>query len=250
MTEHIFFARYGISEDLEMFPTSDESVVCKLGRTAIILHTIKTDQVSIPLSGMDLLACNSKSQVVTFSGDYIQMWNGDTLLWETMPLPELLSELAGLFSPNDEFLVIWGKSLDPGVYVLDPSSGKLLRILHTGGGAGVCKFVSDVDCVVLTRLPPGDAWCLRLFNIRSGDLLSLTDLETWPELIASCPVKGFIACALKRSEDQFKIIQTRLSGSNRDVKRSLRSVISYKIFVALIFYIFLEFHFDTMSVRS
>lgn len=56
MTEHIFFqffARYGISEDLEMFPTSDESVVCKLGRTAIILHTIKTDQVSIPLSGMD-----------------------------------------------------------------------------------------------------------------------------------------------------------------------------------------------------
>ena len=165
------------------------------------------------------------------------MWNGDTLLWETM-LTELFSELAGLFSPNDEFLVIWVKSLHPGVCVLDPSSGKLLRILHTGRGTSVCKFVSDVDCVVLTLLPRSDAWCLRLFNIQSGDLLSLIDLETWPELIASCPVKGFIACALKRSEDQFKIIQTRLSGRNRDVKRSLRSVVSYKIYVALIFYIF------------
>ena len=239
VTEHIrrFLAYYGgITEDLEMFPASDESVVCKLGRTAIILHTIKTDQVSIPLSGMDLLACNSKSQVVTFSGDYIQMWNGDTLLWQTM-LPELFSELAGLFSPSDEFLIIWVKSLDSGVCVLDPSSGKLLRILHTGKGTSVCKFVSDVDCVVLTLLPRGDAWCLRLFNIRSGDLLSLIVLETWPELIASCPLKGFIACAQKGSEDQFKIIQTRLSGSNRDVKRSLRSVISYKMYVALIFYI-------------
>ena len=226
LTQHFgFWSYYGDTpKGLEMFPISDERVVCTSGRTAIILHTIKTDLVSIPLFGMNLLACNSDP--------VIHMRNRHTLLWEKI-LPEFFSELARLFSPNDEFLVIWGKSLQPGVYVLDPSSGKLLHILQTGGGASVCKFVSEVDCVVLSFLPCGDDSCFRLFNIRSGDLLSLIDLETWPRLIASCPGKGFIACALRKSEDLFKIIQTRLSGSNRHLKRSLRSVI-----LALIFYLF------------
>ena len=232
LTERIRSWRY-VENVIEMFPISDESVVFNFEMNAIILDVLKNDQKSISLSGMQLLACNSKSQVVTFSEGYpsdMHMWNGDTLLWK-IQLPNIFSRLAGLFSPNEEFLVTWEKSLlVPGVCVLDPSSGKLLDILQPDGGARVCKFVSDVDCVVLTVLPRSDAWCFRLFNIRSGDLLSLIELETWPDSIASCPGKGFIACALQYSEDLFKIIQTRLSGCNRDSQKSLRSVIMYDRF--------------------
>ena len=196
-----------------IFPISDERVVFNSsGMNAIIFDTCKTDQVSIPLSGMQLLACNSKSQLVTFSGDHIQMWNGDTLFWKLEWPSAILGRARVRFSPSEEFLVIW-ESLDSEVYVHDTSSGKLLRIFETGGRVDECKFVSDADCVIPTLLPLGDAqWCLRLFNIRSGDLLSLIDLETWwSGSIVSHPGKGLIAVALQNSEDLFKIIQTRLS---------------------------------------
>ena len=141
------------------------------------------------------------------------------------------------FSPSEEFLVIWAGLDSEEVYVHDPTSGKLLRIFETAGDVCECTFVGDADCVILTFLPLGDAWCLRLFNIRSGDLLSLIDLETWwSGLIVSHPEQGLIASALQNykttklqnSEDLFKVIQTRLSGYNRDSQRSLRSVITYK----------------------
>ena len=230
-----------------IFPISDERVVFNSsGMNAIIFDTSKTDQVSIPLFGMQLLACNSKSQVVTFSEDYIQMWNGDTLFWKLEWPSVILGPARVRFSPSEEFLVIW-ENLDSEVYVHDPSSGKLLRIFETGGNVCECKFVGDADCVILTFLSR-DECCLRLFNIRSGDLLSLIDLETWwSGSIVSHPGKGLIACALQNSEDLFKIIQTRLSGYNRDSQRSLRSVITYKCGFDLVndfLYIFSNFFYD------
>ena len=246
LTERIRYCMY--PENITgIFPISDERVVFNSsGMNAIIFDTSKTDQVSIPLFGMQLLACNSKSQVVTFSGDYIQMWNGDTLFWKLEWPSVILGPARVRFSPSEEFLVIW-VSLDSEVYVHDPSSGKLLRIFETGGNVCECKFVGDADCVILTFLPRGEC-CLRLFNIRSGDLLSLIDLETWwSGSIVSHPGKGLIACALQNSEDLFKIIQTRLSGYNRDSQRSLRSVITYKCGFDLVndfLYIFSIFFYD------
>ena len=235
-----------------MFPISDERVVFNFGRKAIILDT-QNNKKLIPFSGLGLLACNSKSQVVTISEDYprykiIHMRNGDTLLWK-FELPNTISGSARLrFSPNEEFLVIWGRSR--AVYVLDPSSGKLWGILQTDSGTMDLKFVSDENCVVLSPLPYGHACCLQLFNIRSGDLLSLIDVETYPYLIASCPAKGLIACALTNSEDLFKVIQIRFSGCNRDSQRSLRSVITCKCGSDLVndfLYIFSNFCDDELS---
>ena len=246
LTERIRYCVY--PENITgIFPISDERVVFNSsGMNAIIFDTSKTDQVSIPLFGMQLLACNSKSQVVTFSEDYIQMWNGDTLFWKLEWPSVILGPARVRFSTSEEFIVIW-ENLDSEVYVHDPSSGKLLRIFETGGNVCECKFVGDADCVILTFLSR-DECCLRLFNIRSGDLLSLIDLETWwSGSIVSHPGKGLIACALQNSEDLFKIIQTRFSGYNRDSQRSLRSVITYKCGFDLVndfLYIFSNFFYD------
>ena len=200
-----------------MFPITDERVVCTLGTTAVILDTVKADLVSIPLNGMHLLACNSKSQVVTFwqgHPSFIQMWNVHNLLWRRI-WPG--SVFHSLFSPNEEFLVIhWGENLDSeeDLCVLDSFSGNTLRILQTGRACGF-RFVSDVECVVQTKITSDYGHCLLLFDIRSGDLLSVIDLETYPVSIASCPGKGLFAVAQLDSEVLFKVIQARLSGSNR-----------------------------------
>ena len=247
LTERIRYCVY--PENITgIFPISDERVVFNLlGMNAIIFDTSKTDQVSIPLFSMQLLACNSKSQVVTFYGDYIQMWNGDTLFWKLEWPSRILGPARVRFSPSEEFLVIW-KSLDSEVYVHDSSSGKLLLSFETVEDVFDCKFVGDADCVILTFLPRCGESRLRLFNIRSGDLLSLIDLQTWwSRSIVSHPGKGLIACALGNSENLFKIIQTRLSGCNRDSQRSFRSVITYKCGSDLVndfLYIFSNFCYD------
>ena len=199
-----------------MFPITDERVVCTSRTTAVILDTIKADLVSIPLYGMHLLACNSKSQVVTFwkgHPNFIQMWNVHNFLWRRI-WPG--SVFHSLFSPSEEFLVICGENpeSEKGLCVLDPFSGNTLHILQTGRACGF-RFVSDVECVVQTKISSDYGHCLRLFNIRSGDLLSVIDLETYPLSIASCPGKGLFAVALLDSEVLFKVIQARLSGSNR-----------------------------------
>ena len=200
-----------------MFPITDERVVCTSETTAVILDTIKADLVSIPLYGMHLLACNSKSQVVTFwkgHPSFLQMWNVHNLLWRRI-WPG--SVFHSLFSPNEEFLVIHcGENLDSeeDLCVLDSFSGNTLRILQTGRACGF-RFVSDVECVVQTKITSDYGHCLLLFDIRSGDLLSVIDLETYPVSIASCPGKGLFAVAQLDSEVLFKVIQARLSGSNR-----------------------------------
>jgi len=210
-----------------MFPITDERVVCTAGTTAVILDTIKADLVSIPLYGMHLLACNSKSQVVTLwkgHPSFIQMWNVHNLLWRRI-WPD--SVFHSLFSPNEEFLVICGKNpeSEKGLCVLDSFSGNTLRILQTGRASDF-RFVSDVECVVRTAISLDYGHCLRLFNIRSGDLLSVIDLETYPLSTASCPGKGLFAVAQLHSEVLFKVIQARLSQEVIDFQRSKRSVIS------------------------
>ena len=200
----------------DMFPITDERVVYTLRTTAVILDTIKADLVSIPLNCMHLLACNSKSQVVTFwkgHPGFILMWNVHNFLWRRIWSGDVFRSL---FSPNEEFLVICGENpeSEKGLCVLDSFSGNTLRILQTGTAFGF-RFVSDVECVVGTEISSDYGHCLRLFNIRSGDLLSVIDLETYPGSIASCPGKGLFAFAQLDSEVLFEVIQARLSGSNR-----------------------------------
>ena len=200
----------------DMFPITGERVVCTGGTTAVILDTIKTDLLSIPLYGMHLLACNSKFQVVTFWEGHLsfaEMGNVRNFRWRRS-WPSGPFNVS--FSPNEEFLVTCGENpeSETGLCVLDSFSGNTLRILQTGRASDF-RFVSDVECVVGTDISLDYGHCLRLFNIRSGDLLSAIDLETYPVSIASCPGKGLFAVAQLDSEVLCKVIQARLSGSNR-----------------------------------
>ena len=199
-----------------MFPITDECVVYRVGTAAVILNTIKTDLSAIPLDGMHLLACNSKSQVVTFWKGHLgfsEMTNVHNFRWRRIWPARLFQEFS--FSPNGEFLMTCGDNPEPerGLCVLDSFSGNTLRIIKTVRSS-IFTFVSDVECVVTAIRSRDFCPCLALFNIRSGDILSEIALETSPHQLESCPGKGLFAFAQVHSEVLFKVIQARLPGSN------------------------------------
>ena len=57
---------------------------------------------------------------------------------------------------------------------------------------------------------------LQMFNVRTGNLLSVMDMEHRVSSLASCPEKGLIAIGLERSKFTFKVIQVHLPAKNRD----------------------------------
>ena len=197
-----------------MFRITDECVVCRVGTTAVILDTIKTDLLSIYYEySMYPLACNSKFQVITFWAGHLsfaEMTNIHNFRWRRV-WPVRPSNLS--FSPSEEFLMICVEA-ERGLCVLDSFSGNTLRTLKTGT-TPLFTFVSDVECVVTAIRSRDNSYCLALFNIRSGDVLSDITLETSPYQLKSCPGKGLFAFAQGDSEVLFKVIQARLPGSNR-----------------------------------
>jgi len=126
-----------------------------------------------------------------------------------------------MFSPSDQF-VLSGVRYDfheQSVYVLDAVSGDPLQMLCKSKCICGCTFISDEECVVLTE----DIWSLsrlQIFNVRTGDLLSVMDMEHCVYRLASCPEKGLIAVGLERSMLYFKVIQVHFPGKNKDNKKA------------------------------
>ena len=172
----------------------------------------------------NVVACNSKCQFVTASGHTLQCSDGASVLWETdLDLPAHNSHdqchcsFCCSFSPADQYLLI--RVLCPKTndchHVLDPCSGSVLGTFLKGRTDAVdIKFISDVECVVLSL-----KWRwrveevrLELYNVPSGDLLTVLDLDHALDCIftAVCPRNRFIAVAPSkslRSSSKFKVIR-------------------------------------------
>ncbi|XP_020611253.1 uncharacterized protein LOC110049768 [Orbicella faveolata] len=95
------------------------------------------------------------------------------------------------------------------MYVLDAFSGGIIRILDQGVNCSDCQFVSDEECVILSDAASGDS-SLQLFNVESGDLLSVIDLERAVSHLAVCPRKRLLAIDQSDSEPGFELIQVHL----------------------------------------
>ena len=71
-----------------------------------------------------------------------------------------------------------------------------------------CKFVSDQECV--TNFCDELRFCLRLFNVKSGDLLSEIAMESEVYSLAAFPSKRLIAIGCVGSKLNFKVLQVKL----------------------------------------
>ena len=195
----------------KMFPLSEERVMCEATFKVIILDATSGEIDSTIPVGHGLVACNSKCQLLTYNFDSLQLTDGKTTLWRNEI--HLRSIPLGIFSLSDQFAVIFSRRLwndEQGVYVLDGISGETLHVLLKGYEYFDCKFISNEECVISTVATSRGSSLLHLFNVKSGDLLSVLHLESEADCLAACPRKRLLAISQSDSKRGFKLVQVQL----------------------------------------
>ena len=103
--------------------------------------------------------------------------------------------MRGIFSPAEKFVVFWSERGRYPVYVVDEVSGITLNTLRNDDPPfhwiTECKFFSDEGCVVVGQ--PHSGHHLHLFNVKSGDLLSVVDVGGTFACSAACSYENLIA---------------------------------------------------------
>ena len=109
-----------------------------------------------------------------------------------------------IFSPRNEFVVTWN-TLDEGqgIHVLQAETGKTLQVfLRDQKDIIECKFLDDESLVCCS----GDNF-LRLFNVRTGDLLSVLDIGEQPLCLGACLYQPLVAIGLSGTRIKFVHVQ-------------------------------------------
>ena len=229
-----------LSEVRDIVPVSDQCVAC-VGRDfeVSILDTSNGNIVkTIPLchKGFEsrylwlrkevAIVCNSKYQLLSTSGSSVQLSDGKNELWKrNLQYRRFLRcwSLPGMFSPTEEFVLVSSRNSQSKeeVLVLEASSGKHLWTLCTVYEILDCAFVSKTECVIVCRNTSESYYCLPLFNVSTGDFLTVLDIDHEPSRwLASCPQKGLIAFGLKNSKCMYAVIEVKLPRDkvNREAK--------------------------------
>jgi len=170
----------------------------------------------------DAIVCNSKYQLLSTACKSVQLSDGKNELWKRTLTFSRFFGLRGMVSPTEEFVLVSSTNSQSKreVLVLQASSGKHLRTLCTVGSILGCAFVSKTECVILCKNASG-SYCLPLFNVSTGDFLTVLDIDFDPSLwLASCPKKGLIAIGLENSKFMCAVIQVKLPRDkvNREAK--------------------------------
>ena len=118
-----------------------------------------------------------------------------------------------IFSPQEEFVVTW-KILNSGhgIHVLDAKTGETHHVfLKEQKDIVDCKFVDDESLVCCRK----DNF-LRLFNVKTGHLLSLLDIGQEAFSLGACLNHPLVAIGLKGAK--LKFIQVHLPADTRKKK--------------------------------
>ena len=219
-------------------PVSEERVACVVclqdSSKVIILDTTGGGMVSTITIHGEFVACNSTCQVITQEENALelQMQCGEDVLWKITPPFSVLPFLqCNTFSPTEQYCVVAGNPKpdyrqNVAHYVLDAVSrtfhmlctSKLGPFFYPG-----CKFVGDEECVINIK-DMSKGYCIRLFNVKSGDLLSEILMESRVWSLAACPCKRLIAIGVEDSKRGFKVLQVKLP-RDKDSRKNKRSVL-------------------------
>ena len=205
-----------------VIPVSDE-LVCLISpssREVKIFDTSRGYEQSATYLPGKFIACNSKYQFLATLDSHHQtivLLQGKTVIWKKYwPRSGYRNFICETFSfsPDDQFFVISGAEQGHGVYLLDAYSGSTLQMLWKGE-AHRSVFVSNDECVVQTSEPPS-VTCLRLFNVRSGQPLTVLNIESQLTDLTISPWNGLIAICEKNTNHNFRVILLRLSGDDEE----------------------------------
>ena len=170
--------------------------------------------VSCLNSREQLLVCTTEEIDDDFFADVerltVSLRNSKSRVWERCTKRYDSHQFAPhfMFSSEDSLLVTWGSLYSGyGVHILDARTGETLHtLLKDDGDITDCKFVVNDESVVCCS---NDNF-LRLFNIRSGDLLSVLDIEEHPHCLGACLSKPLVAIGLMGA--RLKFVHVKLPG--------------------------------------
>ena len=220
-----------LGEFQRVIPVSEE-LVCLISPSSREVKIFDTssgyEQSAMCLPGK-FIACNSKYQFLATLDSHPQtivLLQGKTIIWNKYwPRSGYRNFFCETFSfsPDNQFFVISGVEQGHGVYLLDAYSGSTLQMLWKGE-ADRSVFVSNDECAIQTSEPPS-VTCLRLFNVRSGQQLSVLNIESQLTALTISPWNGLIAICEKNTNHNFRVILLRLSGDNEE-KRTIKGELS------------------------
>ena len=231
-----------LSEVTYMMPVTDQRVAC-VGRSfeVSILDTLSGDIVktislchegyesTCPIIYKEAIECNRKFRLLSTARDSVQLSDDGDSLWKSDFKGSLLYSwnLPGMFSPTEEFVLISAKSPQSKqeVHVLDAFSGKTLQTLCTVDHIFNCAFVSETECVIDCQNIL-ESFCLRLFNIMTGELLSLLYMENRPACLSSFPQEGLIAIGLWQSKRMCAFVAVKRP-RDKDCRKKAKVRISF-----------------------
>ena len=239
-----------------MMPVTDHCVACVGRRFEVsILDTLSGDIVktislchegyksTCPFMYKEAIECNSKFQLLSTARDSVQLTDDKGCLWERGFKDSLLYSwnLPGMFSPTEKFVLISAKSTQSKqeVHVLDAFSGKTLRTLCTVDHIFNCAFVSETECVIDCQ-NKSESFCLRLFNIMTGELLSLLYMENRPACLSSFPQEGLIAIGLWQSKRMCAFVAVKRPRDKACRKTKVRIAFVHKSDFSGFFFTFLS----------
>ena len=185
------------------------------GKIESILDTTEEDIAPMTCGGKGkFVACNSKGQVVRLADkNSLQLLCGDCVLWQTSsPCALFFFHYHGTFSPSERLFVILGRAIrgykfDGAVFVFDAVSGKAVRMLPAYDNRSYprveCAFLSDEEYLISTN------YTLRMFNIKSGQLLSVIAMESIVWSVTTSPPRRLVAVGLEGSSRGFKIMRVK-----------------------------------------
>ena len=211
----------------DVAPLSEERVALATrnnfdNRREVIILDTTSEKIVSTIANFEgkFLACNNKWEVLTTTDrESLQLWRENRMLWETSIKFVTFNLPSAIFSPTEENVVTYGA---PGSYVLDAVSGKVICQLENMAADDI-KFISNEDCIVSLNDQRG--LCLRLYNVKSGDLLSeIVDQRQFRSL-AVCLRKRLVAIGFRHSKDHFEIIQAKLPGDKEktNIERSVET---------------------------
>ena len=189
----------------DIIPVSGERVLCAKDTFELnIINTVSGEiEATMFTHGKHCIACNDKCHVITSDDRTVQLSNDKTVFWE-----KDMSILCGLFSPDESLVILQRQWFGEDLMIVNAVSGITLFCITCMPIPFGFQFISDEEIIVSSFVK--NAKCLRLFNVKSGDLLSVLPVEGEWSCLAACRKERLIAVGLHDSSTSFRAFQVKL----------------------------------------
>ncbi|KAL9961940.1 hypothetical protein ACROYT_G030984 [Oculina patagonica] len=212
------------------------------------ISTVKTMVRHENIYEIMVISCNSQNQLLVFYIEEIENYFGEQELTVSLRNNNVLKRVwqrstkrygedlfftpGFIFSPEEDFVVTWN-TFDSGygIHILDAKTGETCNtLLQEHNGITDCKFVANCETLVCCSRDN----FLRLVSVRSGELLSVLDIEDRPYCVGACLGKSLVAIGLSRARLKFIHVELPRVKDAEEKKGEISQAAQVDIFITVL----------------